>query len=151
MKLSEHFTLHELSRSSTANRLGIKNEVPKNVIPHLELLCQKLLEPLRKAWGSPIVCSSGYRCQRLNSALNGSKTSAHMVGYAADLYPQNGKMEEFKAFVRKWLKESGVAYDQYINEFSDHSQWVHLAVKSPGGAQRRQNLLYRNGKYSYLS
>lgn len=94
--------------------------------------------------------SSGYRCTKLNKTIGGSTTSAHNAGYAADMVPANGKITEFKAFVMKWLKDTNKKYDQYINEFSGSSQWVHLAIKNRTGAQRKQNLLYKNGKYTTI-
>jgi len=69
----------------------------------------------------------------LNNAVGGSKTSAHSMAYAADMQPANGKIEEFKAFVMKWLCDNNYNFDQYINEYSGRSSWVHLAVKNRGG------------------
>jgi putative chitinase len=91
------------------------------------------LDPLTDAWGSKILVTSGYRCQKLNEAVGGSKTSAHSLAYAADLVPANGKIEEFKAFTMKWLYENKLVFDQYINEYSGKSSWVHLAVRNRAG------------------
>jgi zinc D-Ala-D-Ala carboxypeptidase len=47
-KLSEHFTLGELLRSETAERKGIDNNPPQDLIPKLKRICEKVLEPIRK-------------------------------------------------------------------------------------------------------
>jgi putative chitinase len=84
----------------------------------------------------------------LNNAVGGSKTSAHTTGYAADLVPVNGKMTEFKTFVKEWLKDK--KFDQYINEFSGSTEWVHIGLKNISGKQRKQYLMYKGGKYSTI-
>lgn len=146
----KYFSISELCNSATAKRKGIPNVPSEEIKKHLTELVEKLLDPLREAWGSGIRISSGYRCTALNKAVGGSTTSAHNAGYAADMVPVNGKISEFKSFVMKWLKENGIKFDQYINEFSGSSQWVHLAIKNRAGFQRKQYLLYKGGKYSTI-
>lgn len=149
-KLSDHFTLEELIHSTTATANHIDNTPTKEALAHLEELVTNLLEPLRVAWGGGIRITSGYRGFRLNAKVKGSKTSAHCYGYAADCVPTNGDIRTFKAFVKKWLRENNIAYDQYIDENKGASQWVHLGIRSRAGAQRKQNLLYKNGAYSIM-
>lgn len=149
-KLSEHFTLEELTYSATAAANKIDNTPTKEHIAHLQELVTNLLEPLRVAWGKPIKITSGYRGFRLNEKVKGAKKSAHCAGYAADMVPIGASMKEFKTFVRRWLRETGKKYDQYIDEHSGASEWVHLAVRSQGGAQRKQDLLYKGGVYTML-
>lgn len=146
----KYFTIQELCNSVTAKARGINNTPNATVIAHLTDLIENLLDPLREAWGSPIKVNSGYRSDALNKAVGGSTTSAHSVGYAADLWPTNGKITEFKQFVMDWLKKNKINYDQYINEFSGTSQWVHVAIRNRSGQQRKQNLLYKNGKYTTI-
>ena len=149
-KLSEHFTLEEMTYSATAAANKIDNTPTKEHVAHLTELVTNLLEPLRVAWGKPIKITSGYRGFRLNEKVKGAKKSAHCAGYAADMVPADGNITEFQTFVRQWLKQTGKKYDQYIDEHSGASQWGHLAVRSQGGAQRKQNLLYKGGVYTML-
>ncbi len=145
----KYFTIEELCRSNTAKAKGIDNTPNKEHKEHLVELIENILDPLREAWGSAIIVSSGYRSPALNKAVGGSSTSAHCRGYAADISPANGKMTEFKAFVKKWLKDKN--FDQYINEFKGKSQWVHVGYKNLNGNQRKQYLVFKGGKYSYIS
>lgn len=149
-QLTEHFSLEELTHSDTAVKKGIDNTPSDEIISHLKELAEKILEPLRVAWGSGIKINSGYRGPALNKAIGGSNTSAHSIGYAADLYPSNGKIAEFKSFVMKWLKNNNIAFDQYINEFSGTSQWVHIGLYNRSMQQRKQYLKYKNGIYSKI-
>lgn len=148
MRLTEHFTLEELTRSDTAKRLGIRNTPPQRAVDGLRVLCRELLEPLRQAWGGAIRVSSGYRCPDLNRAVGGSVSSVHMKGWAADIVPTDGRLSEFKSFVRGWLKETGRPFDQYIDERSLGAEWVHLGLYSNTGDTRRQVKTYSDGRYT---
>ena len=138
----KYFTINELTHSDTAIALGIDNNPNHKITEHLVQLIEELLDPLREAWGSAIKVTSGYRCTKLNNVLKGSSpTSAHLVGFAADLVPCNGSITEFKKFVVKWLKENNIAFDQCICETNGQGkQWVHLGLYNLSMQQRKQIL-----------
>ena len=110
----KYFTLKEMFSSDVATKKKIDNTPSWTVVEHLSELTKTILEPLRIAWGSPIKVTSGYRCDALNRAVDGVSTSAHRVGYAADLQPGNGKIEEFGKFVRDWLIKNRIKFDQCL-------------------------------------
>lgn len=146
--MNNYFTLKELYKSTTATVYKIDNTPSEQIKKNLEKLIE-FLNPLREAWGSPISVSSGFRCQELNKILKGSATSAHLYGYAVDLIPQNNQINEFKSFVKEYLKDK--QFDQYIDECSGKSSWVHIGLFHPDGkTQRKEFLEYRNGKYNYI-
>ena len=152
MKLTAHFTLEELTASTTAKQLGIANTPTPEHVNNLSELAQRILEPLRVAWGSPIIVTSGYRGFYLNKAVKGSTSSAHCYGLAADLIPANGAMVAFKQFVRYWLRQTGTAFDQYIDERKENgSEWVHVGLRNKQGKQRRQELKTVDGGKHYTS
>lgn len=138
----KYFTINELTHSDTAIALGIENKPNHKITEHLVQLIEELLDPLREAWGSAIKVTSSYRCAKLNNVLKGSSpTSAHLVGFAADLVPCNGSITEFKKFVVKWLKENNIAFDQCICETNGKGvQWVHLGLYNLSMQQRKQIL-----------
>jgi len=107
----KYYKLEDFGRSSTAKARGIDNTPKAEFYNNVDELVQTLLDPLKEAWGSGIIVTSGYRCAELNAAVGGSKTSAHSYAYAADLSPSNGKIEEFKMFVMKWLYENNYTFD----------------------------------------
>jgi hypothetical protein len=84
MNLSEHFTLEELTRCELAARKGIDNTPTAEIERNLPALCTVLLEPTRTLLGVPMHANSGYRSFRLNIAVGGSETSAHLRGAACD-------------------------------------------------------------------
>ena len=130
----KYFTIEELCQSETAEKYKIDNTPSEEIKKNLETLVDCLLDPLREAWGSPIIINSGYRCPILNKAVGGSKTSSHMSGWSVDMRPKNGKMEEFKKFVVQFIKTK--FWDQCILEKSGNIEWVHLSLYNNSGKQR---------------
>lgn len=112
MVLSPHFTLQELSYSSTAIRKGISN-IPSSIeIENLTALCHQLLEPLRADLDRPIKITSGYRCEKLNKLIGGAKNSQHIEGKAADIRVEGISTEELFQLIKDTYD-----YDQLIQEF----------------------------------
>lgn len=142
-----NFTIAEMVHSSTAEKLNIDNTPSSIVKVHLTETIT-LLESIRAEWGKycednnlgtpAISVSSGYRSPELNKAVGGVKTSAHTLGYAADLVPVNGMQDEFEKFMSEVFAKKGYAYDQIIVEKSKTSRWVHVGYKKADGSQRRQ-------------
>lgn len=133
--MKNYFTIQELVNSDIAKKFNIDNTPSPEIKQHLKELTEKLLNPIREAWGGPILVRSGYRCPELNAKVNGAKTSAHLRGYAADLVPGNGQRSKFIKFVQSYLKTNNIPFDQCINEYN---MWCHVGLKSSLNAQRRQ-------------
>lgn len=131
-----YFSLKELCSSDVATQRKIDNFPSFTVVEHLAELTEKILEPLRLAWGSPIKVTSGYRCDALNRAVGGVSTSAHRLGWAADLQPTNGKIDEFGKFVKEWLTKNRIRFDQCLWETQGKTKWVHIGIRSTSGSQR---------------
>ena len=95
-QITPHFLLSEFTQSTTAELLGIDNTPDSTALHNIELLCRYVLEPIRQAFGQPIVVNSGYRCRELNIAVGGAKRSFHLSGRAADIVAgpvQNDKLQ----------------------------------------------------------
>ena len=130
-----YFELQEFLTSSTARQKSIENMPSWEIVEHLLELAY-FLDDLREAWGSGIKVSSGFRIEALNKAVAGSETSAHMLGYAADIMPANGKYEAFVAFLKEWLKDK--KFDQVLLESKGKTRWIHIGYRGNNGEQRRQ-------------
>lgn len=64
----------------------LANNIPDwDVLENLLVLCEKILDPLREAFGSPLIVNSAYRSRFVNHAVGGVSTSQHLLGCAADL------------------------------------------------------------------
>ena len=138
MRNFKYFTLKELCYSKVAEDKKIDNFPSFDVVEHLSELTEKILDPLREAWGSGIRVNSGYRCDTLNNAVKGVKTSVHRLGWAADLYPSNGKYKEFVLFVKDWVVKNRIRFDQIIEESAGSDKWLHIGLYSTTGSQRGQ-------------
>ncbi|MCC8131340.1 MAG: D-Ala-D-Ala carboxypeptidase family metallohydrolase [Ruminococcus sp.] len=132
----KYFTIEELTRSDTATKRGIDNTPTAEAVRNLTTLVDKVLDPLRTAWGGPIVVNSGYRCKALNDAVGGSKTSDHMTGRAADIEAADrSKASNTKLF--NLIQSLGLSFDQLIDESG--MSWVHVSYRSE--AENRKQIL----------
>lgn len=145
-----YFTIEELCYSDTAKKYKIDNTPTDEIIENLTEFIENILNPLREAWGSAIKVNSGYRCEKLNKKVGGSKTSSHKYGLAVDLKPVNDLIDEFFEFVKNYFIENDIPFDQIIDEHSGDKHWVHIGYKNSKGEQRKQIKLYDNGTYYLL-
>lgn len=133
--MSRFFKLNEFTYSATARKYNIDNtptsEVKKNINTLMEFL-----DGVREAWGSPIIVSSGYRCEELNDKVGGSKNSGHKYGWAGDLLPSNNKKREFFEFFKEYVKDK--SFDELLLEKSGKSIWIHFSLYSYQGKQRKK-------------
>lgn len=136
MYRSKYFTLNEMIWSDTAYRNRIDNTPGPEELEHLKEL-MLVLDEIREKWGGPIRITSGYRCPQVNALVGGSKTSAHMRGYAADFKPCNNKLKEFEAFMKEWSKDN--KFDQLLLERNSRGgRWIHLGLYNSADKQRHQ-------------
>lgn len=133
----KHFSIEELCRSSTAISKGIDNTPASDIRQKLQSLIEELLDPIREAWGGPIVVNSGYRCPALNKAVGGVATSQHQKGEAADLNAGNPVKNKMLFDKIVDMQNAGlIQFDQLIDEA--RYQWVHISYRK--GANRNQIL-----------
>lgn len=118
----KYFTIHELTKSATAKAKRIDNTPTEEARANLVLLVERVLDPLRGAWGKPIVVNSGYRSPKLNQAVGGVPTSHHCKGMAADITTGTREGNE-KLF--NLAKKLNLPYCQLIDEKG--FQWVHIS------------------------
>lgn len=127
--MGKYFTIAEFVKSETAERKAIDNRLPKELLPNVQALIENILDPLRKAYGKPIIVTSGYRCKTLNRTVGGSETSDHMKGCAADIVgTPNTPSENRKLF--NLIQELRLPFDQLIDE--KRFSWVHVSYRSEG-------------------
>jgi hypothetical protein len=119
MQITKNFTLSEFIESDTTDRLGIDNTPSFEERKNIELLCTKLLQPLRSLYGKPMHINSGYRCEELNKAVGGVESSQHRQGLAADIRCDNPKA------LLSCLLSSGLIFDQAIL----YPSFLHLSYK----------------------
>jgi len=148
MKLSNNFSLKELTASQTAERKGIDNTPSAEHQENLKSLCTNVLQPIRDHFSRVVTISSGYRSPELCVAIGSKTTSQHAKGEAADFEIFGVSNKE----LADWIHYN-TQYDQLILEYwkeSDpNSGWVHCSYSQ--GKNRRQYLrAYKDeGKTKY--
>ena len=85
MNLTQNFTLSEMTKSETALRFGMDNTPTSSEIENLRILCENVLQPVRNYYGMGVKVNSGFRHPLVNAKVNGSTTSDHCKGFAADI------------------------------------------------------------------
>ena len=118
MKLSEHFSLEELTRT---DHRTLDNTPDPAALANLHRLAA-FLEQVRAALGNRVVViNSAFRSKAVNDAVGSKDTSQHRLGTAADIRVPGMSPD---AVVRA-VRASGLAYDQLIREFDS---WTHISI-----------------------
>lgn len=136
MKLTEHFTLEELTVTTTR----LFNQPPPQLLNTIKHTAEQLERVRELLCGNPIKVSSAYRSPQVNAAVGGSATSAHCKGYAVDFTcPGFGTPEQVVRALMGKLK-----YDQLIWEHPPgRNPWVHISFDP---RYRQQTLEFVGGK-----
>jgi zinc D-Ala-D-Ala carboxypeptidase len=147
MQLTQHFTLEELTKSQTGERLGMDNVPDAAALDNLMLLCEQVLEPLREHYG-PIHINSGYRSSELNKAIGGVGASQHCLGQAADIEVPGVANGDLAAWIA-----ANLDFDQVILECyrrgQPNSGWVHVSYKDSGNRKATLTATVVGGRMIY--
>jgi len=149
MQLTANFSLHELTKSETALRMGFDNTPGEAETESLRLLCEKVLQPVRDHFGKGVKVNSGYRSPESNAAVNGSKTSDHCLGRAADIEIPGVPNAE----LAQWIMDN-LDYTQLILEFYTpgipDSGWVHVSFDPANLKKQELTAMKVAGKTQYV-
>jgi hypothetical protein len=149
MQLSANFSLHELTKSETALRMGFDNTPRDAETESLRLLCEKVLQPVRDHYGKGVKVNSGFRSPESNAAVGGSKTSDHCKGQAADIEIPGVPNAE----LAQWIMDN-LEYTQLILEFYTpgipDSGWVHVSYDPDNLKKQELTAMKVAGKTQYV-
>lgn len=148
--ISKHVSKKEGTFSNTATRRGIDNTPSSEELQNMELIAEKIFEPLRKAANGPIKINSFFRSEELNKAIGGSSKSQHCQGRAIDVDDVHGYMSNKEMY--NYIKNN-LDFDQLIWEFGteDNPDWVHVSYVDVDNNRRRCLQAYKdeNNKTKY--
>ncbi|MCH5241814.1 MAG: DUF882 domain-containing protein [Muribaculaceae bacterium] len=131
MRLTENFTLEELTASTTARARKIDNTPNELQKSNLLRLAKEILQPVRNRWGKPIIITSGYRSPALNKAVGGVATSQHLQGEAADINLGKNNPELFR-LMKQMVANGEITVGQLLDE--NGGSWIHVSL--PNGKWR---------------
>ena len=148
-KLSPHFTLGEMTKSSSHPEVynipsheAIANL--KRVCGWLEVLRERAASPgPSKGRGAPIIINSGYRSPQLNRAIGGVSNSNHLTGCAVDIRVENmEQLIRYAAILLDISNETHQDFDELLIERNRYGAiWLHFAVRP---ANNRRKILFIN-------
>ena len=143
--ISTHISYKEGVHSYTAIRRGINNTPNDEQLNNMELIAEKIFEPLRQHVGGPIKINSFFRCPELNKSIGGSSKSQHCKGQAMDIDDTYGRMTNAEMY--HWVKDN-LDFDQMIWEFGndDNPDWIHISYVSSGENRNRCLKAYKENK-----
>ena len=144
IKLSEHFTLGELCKTSYYTTDG---NIPSRVaIENLKRICEGWLEDLRYTYNRlygdegheiPIIINSGYRSEEVNMKCGGAKGSNHLTGCAVDIKCYGPEqMIRMAGILLDIADGTQRDFDELIQEKRGSTYWIHFAVR-PSGNRRK--------------
>ena len=145
-KISEHISYKEGVTSNYAKQYNIDNKPKAEHIKNMEILAEKVFEPLREWVGGPIKVNSFFRSKELNTRIGGAMSSSHLDGQAIDITSLGGK-NNLEIFL--YIKDN-LDYDQIISEFPDSDgvpKWIHVSYKSKKLNRKQALEIKRKGKY----
>lgn len=117
--MSANFSLSEFQVSQTAARMGRELVLGKKEKNNLVLLTRTVMQPVRDLLDAPVVITSGYRPEWLNTLIGGSKSSQHIKGQAADFIVVGMQVLEAAHKIQEQI-----GFDQLICEFN---KWIHIS------------------------
>ena len=148
MKLTENFSLLELTKSQTAERKGIDNTPSPTHRDNLKSLCTRILQPVRDHFGRVVSVSSGYRSEALCIAIGSKISSQHAKGQAADFEIYGLSNQELANYIKDKLD-----YDQLILEFwtpeSPNNGWIHCSYNEEDNRREYLRAYKNDGKTKY--
>ena len=167
VKLSEHFTLGEMTKTSYITADG---NIPSHVaIENLKRLCgwlEILRERYNQKYGEdlllgtdpnkrsnllpgpvpnrrsdiPVVISSGFRSEEVNRMCGGAKGSNHLTGCAVDIRCYGPEqMIRYACLLLDTADENGWVFDELIQEKRGTTYWIHFAVRPK---ENRRKILF---------
>ena len=152
VKLSPHFTLGEVTKTSYATAEG---NIPSRVaIENLRNICEGWLEDLRYSYNRlygepspdpsegrgeeiPVVITSGYRSEEVNRKCGGAKGSNHLTGCAVDIRCMGAEqMIRYAGILLDIADGTHRDFDELIQEKRGSTYWIHFAVRPKDNRRR---------------
>ncbi len=149
MKLTENFSLNELTKSQTAERKGIDNTPSTEHQENLKSLCEMILQPIRDHFGQVVSVSSGYRSPELCVAIGSSTQSQHAKGQASDFEIFGVSNKELADYIDQNLDYDQLILEYWKGEDEPNSGWVHCSFTDGNNRKQYLRAYKENGSTKY--
>jgi len=149
MKLTKNFSLHEMTKSDMALRLGLENEPDEQQLAALTTLCEKVLQPVRDYYGMGVKVNSALRTLPVNRAIGSGDSSHHVRGMAADIEIPGIPNAELAKWIAEYLEFTQLILEFYTPGVPD-SGWVHVSYVPEDLKKQVLTATKKDGKTVYL-
>ena len=149
MKLTENFSLNELTKSQTAERKGIDITPSTEHQENLKSLCEMILQPIRDHFGQVVSVSSGYRSPELCVAIGSSTKSQHAKGEASDFEIFGISNKELADYINENLDYDQLILEYWKGEDEPNSGWVHCSYTNGNNRKQYLRAYKENGSTKY--
>lgn len=149
VNLSRNFKVKDLSKSVTAKRLGIKEQLhpPSWAVKNARVLAKDTLQPIRDTLQAPIFIGSWWRHELTNYAVGGVPTSIHLKAQAVDMRTViDGQFRN--DLLAKAVLNSGVPFTKMILEYGTIKRPLLIHLSHIPNDNRR--LIYRKTESGYM-
>ena len=148
MQISKNFNLSEFTKSGFADKYEIDNTPDPISKANIIRLVTEILQPIRDEFGEPIIVKSGYRCERVNEGVGGTKNSDHKYGCAADIRTQSNLLPDNMSLwncIMQMVKDGKITCRQIIFEYGRKNigpQWIHISINHNNNPYKENQILY---------
>lgn len=106
-------------------------ELPSELIGNANTIVTRV-NTLLKAYGKPVVVSSGFRTVDINKAAGGAPSSKHLICQAVDLKDTDGSLKAWCLSNLKELEKAGL----WMEHQDATPTWCHLQSVPPKSGNR---------------
>jgi GH24 family phage-related lysozyme (muramidase) len=125
-KLSNNFSLGKVCTGKSGIPTGINYGLTdKEIVCNLRLLSVNCLERIIQKYPNMIITNT-WRSEKVNNEVNGSKTSDHLFGRAADIQFSGFSRDKYYEVAQE-LQKLLPAFKQIILEYKGSTTWIHVA------------------------
>lgn len=144
MRITDNFTLEEMTRTNT----GLENDPNSESLENLIKL-SKLLQTIRDEYSKPIYVSSAYRSNAVNKKVGGVVNSDHLYGCAADIKSTDGRNDILWEIICHLKTTGKIKFRQLIWEYGTQfgPQWIHISINNKHNPYRDNQILFIGVKH----
>ena len=144
MKLTDHFTFNEFTRTNRAEFQEENRKMAGAFIHNMISVCKEL-EKIRAQFARPVFITSGYRCPALNFAVGGAGMSQHLVGGAADIVVKDFQDYDGPKLIFSWAVKNTDYWQIILEAPKGRNPWIHFGIREFG--KEPQALVWNGERY----
>lgn len=128
IQISKNFALWEFLTTTHKDLYQINREMlTSDYLCNVIQMIHSLLQPIRTILNTPMIITSGFRCQSLNSKISKYPNSRHTMGLAIDFKPKRVSIDLYYNKLVQTLEMYNFPFHKCILENVNGKKWIHLS------------------------